>query len=442
MGAKGFLRHTLSYFTQEPKDDIIKQLVESQQRLLTEVGSLRSSFPSLENPSVPLAAFFGEEKTTAKVKVNEENALGIGTYFSCIKVIGETMASMDLETVEKTGKTTRVNTSHPNYWLLHAEPSPDYNRFEWIQAMVFWAASWGNGYSKIVRDRFANTKELKLLPAYDVTPKKTERGKLYYEWNNEGKIEIILSDDMIHLKNIGTNGLIGLSTAQIQREALGNQIAKLHHEGAFYSNGAKASGVLMTPGHMGGKERKNLQDSFDEKTNGAKNRFNTIVLEEGVKYQQLTIPQNDAQFLESKKFDQTEVCGWFRMPPHKVCILDNANYSNIESQDRSFAKDVAVPWAIRFQQELDRKLFFPNERGRFMTQFNLDDLIKGDIKTRYEVGAIGIQWGAIKPAEFRESEGWPMEGSESIDKFFMNSTMVPVDKLGQDQQQTQQQNAA
>lgn len=380
------------------------------------------------------------QKTTAKILVNEENALGVGTYFSCIKVIAETMASMDLEVVEKVGKATRPNTSHNNYWLLHAEPSPYYNRFEWVQAMLMWAASWGNGYSKIIRDRFANAKELKLLPENEVTPKITERGLLYYEWTHDGITEIIMAADMIHLKNLGTSGLVGFSTASIQRETLANAMAKDQQEGAFYANGAKASGVLMTPGNFGPKEQQNLQGSFEKAHAGAKNRFKTIVLEEGVRYQQLTIPQNDAQFIESKKFDQTTICGWFRMPPHKVGILDNANYSNIESQDRSFAKDVAVPWAVRFQQELDRKLFFQGERGKFMTQFNLDDLIKGDIKTRYEVYNSAVQTGILKPTEPREAEGWPMEGTESINKFFMNGTMMPVEMLGQ--QQTQKQDAA
>lgn len=412
----GFIRHLLSYYYPE----------------------LRSS---LENPSTPLSSFMDAldgEKTTAKIIVNEEKALGIGSYFSCIKVISETMASMDLEVVEKVGKATRANTSHPNYWLLHAEPSQDYNRFEWVQAMLIWATSWGNGYSKIVRDRFANAIELKILPEFEVTPKKTERGKLYYEWIHEGKTETIFADDMIHLKNLGTTGLIGMSTAMIQRESLANSLAKQQHEGAFYANGARASGILMTPGTMGPKEKNNLETSFAKANEGSKNRFKTIVLEEGVKYQQLTIPQNDAQFLESKKFDRSEIAGWFRVPPHKIGDLEKANYSNIEAQDRAFAKDVAVPWAERFQQELNRKLFFPWERGKFMTQFNLDDLIKGDIKTRYEVYNSAVQTGILKPTEPREAEGWPMEGTEQINKFFMNGTMMPVDMLGQQQPQPQE----
>jgi len=400
---------------------------------------------SLENPSTPLsAAVFDEDrKTAAKIVVTPEKALSIGSYFSCIKVIAETMASMDLEVVEKVGKATRSNTTHNNYWLLHAEPSQNYNRFEWVQAMVIWAASWGNGYSKIRRDRFANAKELLILPEYNVTPKMTERGKLYYEYiTPKGEIEIIMADDMIHLKNLGTNGMVGLSTAAIQRENLANSIAKQQHEGAFYSNGAKASGILMTPGTMGQNEINNVKDSFNKENNLAKNRFKTIVLEEGVKYQQLTIPQNDAQFLESKKFDRSEIAGWFRVPPHKIGDLEKANYSNIEAQDRAFAKDVAVPWSERFQQELNRKLLFKSERGQIMHQFNLDDLIKGDIKTRYEVYNSAVQTGILKPTEPREAEGWPMEGTESINKFFMNSTMLPVEQLGQKAEQQQPQEKA
>jgi HK97 family phage portal protein len=377
-------------------------------------------------------------KTTANIPVNETKALGIGAYMSCLKVLGETMASMDLEVVERIGKATKANTKHPNYWLLHAEPSPYYNRFEWVQSTVWWAASWGNGYSKIKRDRFGNAVELQILPEYDVTPKITERGKLYYEWDDNGRIEIILAENMFHLKNIGNNAMMGLSTVDMQREAVANALAKQQHEGAFYANGAKASGVLMMPGNMGPKEQENVKKSFNKETEGTRNRFKTLILEEGVKYQQLTIPNNDAQFLQSKQFDRSEIAGWFRIPPHMIGDLSSSNYSNMDAQDRSFAKQVAVPWAERFQQELDRKLLFDDERGRITHRFNLDDLIKGDIKTRYEVYATGIQWGILRPTEPREQEGWEMEKTESIDKFFMNSTMQPVETLGQEQPKQEQ----
>lgn len=362
--------------------------------------------------------------------MTEENSLGVSAVFACVKVISETMAQMDLETVEKVGKATVTNTKHPNYWLLHAQPSPNYNRFEWVQSMVAYALLWGNGYTRIKRDRFANAVELELLPAWLVTIKITERGKMYYEYTNKnGSTEVILQEDMIHLKNFGTDGYSGLSTIQTQRELLGNSMAKQEHEGSFYKNGAKASGILMFPGAMGPKEKKNVKESFEKTNEGTKNNGKTIILEDGVKYQQLTIPQGDAQFIESKQFDRTEVCGIFRVPPHKIGILNDANYSNIESQDRSFAKDTIVPWCERFQQEIDRKLFFEEERGRFRSQFNLDDLIKGDIKTRYEVYGMGIQNGVLQPAEAREAEGWPMKGTEQIQKFFMNGTMMPVETI-------------
>ncbi len=425
----GLAKHILSYWYPElqPKGAVIATDAPEK--------------ASLENPSTSLSNFAevldGGHKTTAQIAVNEVKAMGIGAYMSCLKVLGETMALMDLEVVEKVGKATRPNTKHPNYWLLHAEPSPDYNRFEWMQAMLFWAASWGNGYSKIIRDRFANAVELKILNEYDVTAKKTERGKLYYEWNNDGDREIIMSENMFHLKNIGTNGIVGMSTVDIQRESIANALAKQQHEGAFYANGAKASGVLMTPGTMGPKEKDNIKKSFNKETEGAKNRFKTIVLEEGVKYTQLTIPNTDAQFLQSKQFDRSEVAGWFRIPPHMIGDLSSSNYSNMDAQDRSFAKQVAVPWAERIQQELDRKLLFASERGKITHRFNLDDLIKGDIKTRYEVYSTGVQWGILRPSEAREQEGWEMEGTEKINKFFMNSTMQPVDTLGQQPQPNQ-----
>jgi HK97 family phage portal protein len=412
-----FVKHTLSYFFPE----------------------LRAS---LESPSVPLSAFDSDVKTTAGVSVTEEKSLAIGAVFACVKVISETIAQMDLEVVERVGKTTKTNTSHPNYWLLHAEPSPYYNSFEWKQGMMAWALMWGNGYSVIKRDRFANAKELKIYPASDVTPKMTERGLLYYEIEENGKKFTVVSDDVIHLKGLSTNGLLGLSPIQIQRENLANAIAKINHEGAFYSNGAKASGILMTPGTMGNKEQKNLKESFEKEHSDSKKRFKTIILEEGVKYQQLTIPQNDAQFLESKKFEQTEIAGWFRVPPHMIGNLQDANYSNIDAQDRAFAKSCIVPWATRFQQELDRKLFFNSERGKIMTQFNLDDLIKGDMKARYETYQIGINGGFIKPIWATEAEGWPTENAQEIDNFFMNASNKSVKQILTETAQNQNVNAA
>ncbi len=402
-----FLRHTLSYFYPE----------------------LRGSDDSLENPANPLSAIFEDKKTSAGVSVTEEKSLAVSSVFACVKVVAETMAQMDLEVVEKVGKATRANTNHSNYWLLHAEPSQYYNRFEWIQGMMAYALLWGNGYSKIKRDRFATAKELQILPSWEVTPKLTDRGLLYYEWQSKNGVEVILSEDMIHLKNLGTNGLIGMSPVEIQRENLGIELAKMNHDGAFYQNGAKASGILMTPGNMGLKEQTNVKDSFEKANSGAKNRFKTIILEEGVKYQQLTIPQNDAQFLESKKFGQSEIAGWFRVPPHMIGNLTDANYSNVDAQDRNFAKTCIVPWTVRFQQELDRKLFFDGERGKFMTQFNLDDLIKGDMKTRYESYALGIANGFIKPIWATEAEGYPTEGNTETDNFFMNGANKSVKQI-------------
>lgn len=388
---------------------------------------------SLENPSTPLSAIFSEPKTTAKIPVDERTSLSIGAVFSCVQVIGQTFGLMDVEVYRRRGKFKEHDAAHRNNQLL-LNPSPYFNRFQWMQAVITHILLWGNAYNKIVRNRFGEPIELRILQPYEVTPKMTVSGKLYYEYLPAGtqeheKAEIIAAGDMLHFKNLSVDGLIGLSTVQIQRESLANALAKQQHEGAFYANGAKASGVLMMPGHMGAKEQKNLENSFESAHSGAKNRFKTIVLEEGVRYQQLTIPQNDAQFLESKNYDRSEIAGWFRVPPYKIGYMDNANYSNVEAQERSFARDAIVPHATNIQQELDRKLFDPEERAVWLTQFNIDDITKGDIKTRYEAFNTGIQAGFLTPKEVREAEGWPTDGTPELDQFFMNGTMRPVKQI-------------
>jgi HK97 family phage portal protein len=380
---------------------------------------------SLENPSTPLSAVFAEPKTTTGISVTEERALSIGAVFSCVKVISETFGLMDLEIQKKKGKFNEHDPSHPLNLLIR-DPSPYFNRYQWMQAVITHILLWGNAYNKIVRNRYGDPVEIKILQPYDVTPKLSERGRLFYEYAQGNTTEIIRPENILHFKNLTTDGLLGLSIVSIQRESLANSIAKVQHEGAFYANGAKASGILMTPGNLGGKERDNLQTSFEKANSGAKNRFKTIVLEEGVKYQQLTIPQNDAQFLESKNYDRSEIAGWFRVPPYKIGYMDNANYSNVEAQERSFARDAIVPHAVNIQQEFDRKLFFEDERGVQRTQFNTDDITKGDMKTRYEAHNTGIQAGFLTPKEVRDAEGWPTDNMPELDQFFMNSTMLPV----------------
>lgn len=405
MGKGGFIRHTLSYFYPE----------------------LRSS---LENPSTPLSAIFTDAKTTAGIRVTEEGSLAIGAVFSCVKVISETFGLMDLEIQKKKGKFNEHDALHPLNLLIQ-NPSPYFNRYQWMQTVITHILLWGNAYNKIVRNRYGDPVEIRILQPQNVTPKISKRRRLFYHYINDedGAEEIIYPENILHFKNLTTDGLLGLSIIAIQRESLSNSLAKTHHEGAFYANGAKASGVIMTPGTMGLKEKNNIETSFEKAHSGSKNRFKTIVLEEGVKYQQLTIPHNDAQFLESKNYDRSEIAGLFRVPPYKIGYMDNANYSNIEAQERSFARDAIVPHATNIQQELDRKLFFEEERAIQKTQFNIDDITKGDMATRYAAHNTGIQAGFLKPKEVREAEGWPTDNMEELDQFFMNSTMLPVKQI-------------
>lgn len=422
MGQVSFFRHALSYWLPELKE------VQTLRAQIAGLQNLRSD--SLENPSTALTAVFNDVgRTTTGISVTENNSMAISTVYACVKVIAETMALMELEIQKRVGKAKQLDVTHPNYLLLK-EPSQYYNRFEWIESSMMHVLLWGNAYTWIKRNRYAEPKQLLLLCPWQVKVKLTERGRLYYEYTDENNVKsVIQSDDMIHIKNLGTNGMVGMSPIAIQRENLANSMAKQQHEGAFYTNGAKSSGILMMPGNLGLKEQKNVAESFEEKNSGAKNRFKTIILEDGVKYQQLTIPQNDAQFLESKKFDSTEICGWFRVPPHMVANLDRSTFSNIGDQDRSFAKYTMNPWTTRVQQELDRKLFFEEERLLYNTQFNLDDIVKGDITIRYTAYNTGIQAGFLKPSEVREAEGWTNANNPELDQFFMNGTMRPVTEI-------------
>ena len=223
--------------------------------------------------------------------------------------------------------------------------------------------------------------------------------------------------------------MVGYSPIALEKSAIGLGIAAEEYGSKFFSNGARPSGILVHPNTV--KDPSALRASWNAAFTGSANAGKVAVLEENMHFEPLTMPNNEAQFLETRKFQVNEICRIFRVPPHMIGDLDRATFSNIEHQSISFAVHTIRPWLVRIEQAMNRALFADSEKGRFYVQFNLDGLMRGDYKSRMEGYAIARQNGWMSANDIRELENLnPLSDEDGGNVYLVNGNMIPVNVCG------------
>jgi len=259
------------------------------------------------------------------------------------------------------------------------------------------------------------------------------RGVYYYVTDRDdtypiqGKVESI---DMIHVKGLSFDGVVGKSPIVTAAETLGIAIALDKHAGSFFKNGAAIGGILKHPGTLKPETAKRLRESWGTKYSGAENAGKTAILEEGMEFQARSIPNNQAQFIESRQYQISDICRIFRVPNHLVNDLSNATYSNIEAQQIDFVVHTITPWIKRIESELNSKLVPFNKRGKEYFKFNLTAILRGDSKARADYYRTLVNIGVMSPDEVRKLEDLNSIGGAS-EEYYMQSNMMPIDRLGE-----------
>jgi HK97 family phage portal protein len=234
--------------------------------------------------------------------------------------------------------------------------------------------------------------------------KRDENGALRYYFRDIDNGEVELSpNDVYHLKGPGGDGLTGYSVIRMAAESIGLGMAMQQFGAYFFGNGAHVGGALFHPKSLSDTARKNLEQSVQRST-GGRSALSLRVFEEGMKYERIGIPPEDAQFLESRNAQVRDIARWYRVPPHKIADLSDAKWANIEFQAIDFVTDAILPWACRMEQEANAKLFGRNNRGTVYTKLNLAGLLRGDMKSRYDSYAVGRQWGWLSANDVRALE--------------------------------------
>ncbi len=357
---------------------------------------------SVENPTVPVSptmldSLMSYGPTRSGVQVNEQTAMTFAAVFAAVRILSDAVGMLPLVLYhqEKRGKTKAVG--HPIYDLLRFNPNKEMTASVFKETLQGHLVLWGNAYARIKLNRAGIPIELiPMLP--DRTFAERQGGKLRYKTEMS---ETFAPEEILHLPGLGFNGIAGYSPIAYTREAIALGLAAQIFGATFFGNGAHMGGVLTHPGHLSPEAVRNLRESFEAKFRGSANANRPAILEEGMKWEAIGIPPDDAQFLETRKFQILEIARIFRVPPHMLADLERATFSNIEQQGMDFVTYSLQPWLEKWEQEIKRKLLAGTD---LVARFDLRQILRGDTTARFQGYATARQWGWMSANDIREAE--------------------------------------
>ena len=369
--------------------------------------------------------------TTSGKAVNERTAMQTSAVYACVRILAESVAGLPLHVYERTANGSKsTKPSHPLYRLLHDEPNREMTSFVFRETLMSHLLLWGNAYAQIIRDGRGFPIALYPLLPDRMAVDRNESGELVYTYQSDRGQVKLRRENVLHIPGLGFDGLIGYSPIAMAKNAVGLALATEDYGATFFANGANPGGVLEHPGVIKPEQADRLRESWQSQFGGA-NAHKVAVLEEGLKFHQMSIPPEQAQFLETRKFQINEIARIFRVPPHMVGDLEKSSFSNIEQQSLEFVKYTLDPWVVRWEQSLQQALILPSEKATIFIKFNLDGLLRGDYQSRMQGYSTGIQNGFMSVNDVRGLEDMNLlTAEEGGDLHFVNGNMVKLADVG------------
>lgn len=346
----------------------------------------------------------GTYQTSAGTDVNEDKALTYSAVWACVRVISEDLASLPLIVYRRDGKSKERAQDFPLYSLLHDAPNPEMSSMNYRECLQAHLLTWGNAYSEIQRDLGGRVIALWPLNPANMQVKRSVSNELIYEYQIQGgEKKIFPRRDILHLAGLGFNGLIGYSPIQYQREAIGVGLSEGQMQGNNTKNGARLSLAFTHPAPKAPSEegRKAFRDAIRKEYGGSTGQ-QIAVLWEGMTVQPISMTMADAEFIDSRKYTRTEICGIFRVPPHKIGDLERATFSNIEESNIDYVVSTLRPWCVRWEQAINQQLL--ENSDEYFVEHLVDGLLRGNISSRYSAYATGRQWGWLSVNDARVLE--------------------------------------
>ena len=405
------------------------------------MGILSGLFHSRDKPTNATSGssyrFFLGGSTSGKA-VTEHSAMQMTAVYSCVRILAEAIAGLPLHlyTYKEDGGKEKA-LGHPLYLLLHDEPNPEMSSFVFRETLMTHLLLWGNAYAQIIRNGKGEVVALYPLMPNRMTVDRDSSGQLFYSYqmNNsdaptmKAGTVILKPSDVLHIPGLGFDGLVGYSPIAMAKNAIGLAIATEEYGAKFFANGATPGGLLEYPGTV--KDPDRVRESWNKGFSGSQNAGKVAILEEGMKYTPISIAPEQAQFLETRKFQINEIARIFRVPPHMVGDLEKSSFSNIEQQSLEFVKYTLDPWVVRWEQSLSRALFTPEEKKQYFFKFNVEGLLRGDYQSRMNGYATARQNGWMSANDIRELENLDrIPAEEGGDLYLINGNMLPLVHAG------------
>jgi HK97 family phage portal protein len=380
-----------------------------------------------------LAWAFGGGAAASGIIVNPQTAMQSAAVYTAIKILSESVGMLPCNIYREPSVGEYIAAKdHPLWSLLHDQPNEYQSSVEFFEMLVMHLNLRGNAYCFINRARSGRIVELLPLHPDMVVTEMLVGFQLRYQISTgDGAFRYAAPGEILHIRGLTLNGWLGIAPIAYARESIGLALATEKYGGLLFRNGAKMGGVLEHPGKVGDDAYKRLKSSFDEATSG-ENAHKTALLEEGMKWSKVSMTADDSQFLETRKYQRSEIFGIFRVPPHMGGDLEKATFSNIEQQALEFVTFSLMPWLNRIEKAIKRDLMTPAERNTLHTRFNIASLIRGDTaaRTKYYGSGILDGWLTRNEARVMESEyGVPLNPIEGLDEPLVPLNMVEADDM-------------
>ena len=352
-------------------------------------------------------------ESSSGVHVTPTAAARFAPVYSCVKVLAESVGQLPLHLFEEKAGIKNKAINHRLFPLLYRSPNTFQTSQEWREMVVSHLCFRGNHYSFVNRIT-AGVKELLPLNPDSVRPVQNDDYEVKYHVTfSNGTQDVLDSSQVLHIKLMSTDGVVGMSPIRQARESIGLGIATEKYGSVLFRNGARPAGILTSDGGLKKEQIELIREQWEATHGGTENAHKVAILQGGLKWMSVGLAAEDAQFLETRKYQRSEIAGLFRVPPHMVGDLEKATFSNIEHQGLEFVIHTLMPYLTRIEQRIETQLLTPAEQRRYFAKFNVRGLLRGDMKNRSDFYNKMVSMGALSPNEIRELEDMnPRDGGD------------------------------
>lgn len=384
---------------------------------------IKRAIPYVDSTKGFLSTFFGNQ--VGRTAVTETTAMGLSAYWAGVRRISESIALLPIDVLEKKGA-LRKQIDHPTEYLLNKEANYKSTAFDFIQILVTSAINHGNGIAIIERDSYANPIALTNVPCSMITPKIYD-DELFWVLKVDGNKSILFKDeDIINLRGFGTNEILGLSAIKAHAQNLGLSLAAQDYGVDFYNKGTRIDGYIEYQGKLDIETKKRIKEAWNENY-GANGLGGTAILDNGSKYTRLGMPPEDAQFIETRKFQKNEIATILGVPPHIINDLEHATFSNIEHQGIEFVTYGLGSWIEKLEQEYARKLLREKEKKNTYFKHNVNRLLRTDVKAKAEHYRLMSDIGVYSINDIRALED--LNPVENGDERLVQLNRIPLEQI-------------